>query len=122
MKIYGYDNKITWIIFLRLTTPYSFYELSVSGGCLFLSVASATAVHEITEIFMTPASESRQTDDKHTCDCFHSSDLKFITRVYAYASPCICLCRSSGDIDYFRQTSCLVGTLHSTCLCLQLRY
>lgn len=60
--------------------PHPVYELSLSARCLFLSVAAATAVHDITEIFMTAASKSRQTDDKHVCGWFHFSDLKFITR------------------------------------------
>ena len=46
---------------------YPVYKLLFSGACLFLSVATATSVHDITKIFITPASKSRQTDDKHAC-------------------------------------------------------
>lgn len=65
-----------------LASPcYPVYELSLSGGgCLFLSVATAVAVHDITKIFITPASKSRQTDDKHARGWVSFSDLKFITR------------------------------------------
>lgn len=60
-------TNIRWISCLSLKPPRPAYELSLSGGCLFLSAAPATAVHDITEIFITPASKSRQADDKHAC-------------------------------------------------------
>lgn len=51
----------------ELNQAHPVYELSLSGGCLFLSAATATVVHDITKIFITLESKSRQTDDKYTC-------------------------------------------------------
>lgn len=73
----------------ELNHPHPVYELSLSGGCLFLSAAAATAVHDITEIFITLESKSRQTDDKYTRGWVSFLWFKNHHRTCAHASLCI---------------------------------
>lgn len=73
----------------ELNHPHPVYELSLSGGCLFLSAAAATAVHDITKIFITLESKSRQTDDKYTRGWVSFLWFKNHHRTCAHASLCI---------------------------------
>lgn len=54
-----------------------------------LSGVVSVAFHDITEIFMTSASKSRQTHCKQSHGCFQSCNLKFIAR-HKNISLCIC--------------------------------
>lgn len=57
---------------------------------LFLSVATAVAVHDTTKIFITPGSKSRHADDKHSCLWVSFLWFEIHHMTYAHASPCIC--------------------------------
>lgn len=61
---------------------------------LSLTVVVSVVFHDITEIFMTSASKSRQMHSEHGFGRFHSFDLKFIARCLF-----LCICAVIYDMD-----------------------